>query len=226
LARAKPTNRAEARRRYRQTVAQATVEAGDDATGDATPASSAQRSVRPTSGADRAQPRAGVFSAFRGAYRPARIRDDLRLLPELVRGRWFLISVGLVVIGPIVFAIYPTSITLFIFQSLSLPPAIIPIFLVGFTSTRASYLLGAMVGAVNAIVLAAFVQVFSGFAADLGLPSARSAIVIGAAYGIPGGILFASLAAWYKRFLALSNPRRQQAPSRGRKTTSKAPARR
>src|SRR5205823_1293628 len=98
--------------------------------------------------------RPGLTSAFRSAYHPAHYREDIAALPQLVRGRWFLISIGLVVLGAAAYLAFPSPQTFLLVQSLTLPPAMLPIFLVGFTAPRASYLLGLMVGVVDVVVYA------------------------------------------------------------------------
>jgi hypothetical protein len=238
LARAKHTTRAEARRRYRQSIAQSDALEGDatasDA-GDATSATSARTNGGPprSSGARitgpsnrssvQAAPAPGLMGAFRGAYRPARYREDLAVLPQLVRGRWFLISMGLVVVGFAAWIVFPTTLTFFLLQTFTLPPAMIPIFLVGFTAPRASYLLGLVIGIAD-VVLYSLLVVTS--------PTLSSGVTIAdvlftsVAIGLPASVLFASGAAWYRRFLALSSGRRQTSSAGRGKAGAKAPSRR
>src|SRR5438552_15777821 len=97
VARAKRTDRAEARRRYRATTApQETLEEdleGDDSSPAATPAAGASRSRGATAGrptsptprpstrpADAPPQRPGITAAFRGAVRPVDVRSDLLYL--------------------------------------------------------------------------------------------------------------------------------------------------
>jgi hypothetical protein len=111
LARAKQTNRAEARRRYRQTLAQGAAEAeGAEDSESAAPPGSA--GPRPTPRQSEARPSLGT--AFRQAYHQAHYREDLRALPGLltltqptripltravIGVPWFLVSALLVVAG-------------------------------------------------------------------------------------------------------------------------------
>src|SRR5438874_11546431 len=101
VARAKRTDRAEARRRYRATTApQENLEEdleGDDSSSAATPAAGASRSRGTTTGrgptsptprpstrpGDAAPQRPGITAAFRGAVRPVDVRSDLLYLPTL-----------------------------------------------------------------------------------------------------------------------------------------------
>jgi hypothetical protein len=211
LARAKQTNRAEARRRYRQTTAQsidvADLESDDDAS--APPVRSSRPATKPAA----ATGRPGLVAAFRGAYRPARYREDLAALPELVRGRWFLVSVGLIVVG-FGASLIPNALTPLVFQTLLYPPAMLPIFLVGFTAPRASYLLGLIVGIVDVLLYSLWVAVASQGTVS-NIPTS-DLLLTGLTVGVPAGVLFAAGAAWYRRFLALSSAGRGQTRSSNR----------
>ena len=223
MARAKQTNRADARRRYRQTIAQSSGEldfdAGEAGPGDArggpaeSPASSNRRPA-PTASTPGGRP--SLMASFRNAYRPAHYREDLAALPQLVRGRWFLISEALVVAGFLGAVLLPSStITLFAFQTLTLPPAMIPIFLVGFTAPRASYLLGFLVGLTDVVLYSLFIVYIAPPVAGAPIPIGEY-LVSGLTVGLPASVLFSAAAAWYKRFLAMSSPRRQPAKAANR----------
>jgi hypothetical protein len=164
LARAKRTDRAEARRRYR---AQLAAEGGDelDPAEDAVPEET-RESVRtpPRRAAAGAPPppaptRPGIGYAFRTAFRPANFREDLAALPRLIRHKsiWLpaLISIGttavLLVTGG------RDVISALIYQYFVVTPPIGAIFLSGFLAPRASYLTGAIVGLVGAVCLAVLV---------------------------------------------------------------------
>jgi hypothetical protein len=203
VARAKQTSRADARRRYRQTAAAADDAFGDDDAGSSpTAATSATASGSARGGT--AKP--GLGSAFRNAYQAPHYRDDLRALPELLRGRWFLIGTGLSVLGFVLYVLVPSPITGLLITVVSLPIGgpTLPVFLVGFTAPRASYLLGAVLGLVNvvaAVLVSPLVPTLNptGNVVDI--------LVNGVLLGLPTAVLFASGAAWYHRFLNLSNPR-------------------
>ena len=91
MARAKRTQRADARRRYRNEqalAAQVEDEDLDEPVADrATPS-------RPSATAS-TPPRPGITSAFRTAFRPVDLRSDLRALPRLVRNKALWIPVAL-----------------------------------------------------------------------------------------------------------------------------------
>jgi hypothetical protein len=156
-----------------------------------------------------------VLSAFRGAYHPAHIREDLRDLPKLLISRAFLGAIALVVAGAAVFVAFPGyNGAQFLFQTLTYPPAMAPIFVVGFFATSASYLLGFIVGLVDAAILA--ILIGSGALGAATDPNAIPSFLGGAVFtGAVTGAVFASAAAWYRRFLSLSSPKRAGVASGG-----------
>ena len=220
MARAKHTVRADARRRYRQT--QNIELEGSEVEPDApepAPAGAARRPLR--------LQRPSITAAFRNAYRPARIREDIAALPWLLRSRAFLISLALVVGGVAAVAVAPgNTITNLFFQAMVVPPAMAPIFIVGFFARRASYLLGFIVAVVDVAAYAVFVySVAPGLTTEPIDPAQQQQLVFSAlSVGPLSGIFFAAAAAWYRRFLTLSNAgaqqraraRQQQKPRAGR----------
>ena len=130
MARAKRTDRADARRRYRQ-----------DQTGEVEGAELADVPPVPTRGqrpAPATVERPSITAAFRNAYHRANIREDIAALPWLLRSRAFLISIGLVVLGTAAIAALPQNfISGMLFQALVYPPAMAPVFVVGFFAKRA-----------------------------------------------------------------------------------------
>jgi hypothetical protein len=161
--------------------------------------------------------RPGFMSAVRGAYHPARVREDLRALPKLVTHWSFLVSVLLVLGGAAAQLILPNYTgTAFAWQLLALPgSALAPQLVAGFFAPRASYLLGFIIGLEQGIV---FTLVANIVAAQTGtsIPSDQvgNMLLLSFVTGPLSGLLFAAAAAWYRRFLALSSPKRQ-APAKG-----------
>jgi hypothetical protein len=211
VARAKHTVRADARRRYRQT--QSGEPEGSAATEDT--AAPAQRSASSPAQQSASVPakRPSITAAFRNAYRPAKIREDIGALPSLLMSRAFLISLALVVGGVAAVAVAPgNTITNLFFQAMVVPPAMAPIFIVGFFATRASYLLGLIVGIVDVAAYAVFVYtVAPGLTTEAIDPAQQQQLVFSAlSVGPLSGIFFAAAAAWYRRFLSLSNAGAQQ----------------
>ncbi len=227
MARAKQTNRADARRRYRQSVAESASEAEAAGDEEAPPTGSGRAPARLAAQGSQARPSLGA--AFREAYRPAHIREDLVALPGLlvlatparipltrtvINVPWFLVSALLVIAGFVAYLASPAE-GAFLFQLLALPPGgpTLPILLVGFMATRASYLQGLLIGLLDL----ALVGLYAAFVPAAATTNATLVNVLGTAAitGLPTSVLFAGAAAWYRRFLTLSSPRRPQ-PSGGR----------
>ena len=270
MARAKRTNRAEARRRYRAQIAeQADAETPETAEQPVEPSARGPRAPRGPRPVAEPQ-RSGMRYAFRAAFREPNIREDIEHLPELLRSRAIFLPV-LISVGTAV-AIAATSgtdvISRLLAQYFLVPPPIGSIFIAGFFAPRASYLAGLIVGLVAAIALTVLIAVTP---TSTGLPSpgtsaspsaatspvagspsasgsasrAPSASAAASASSSPAasagaspaasgagepitqnpadvagfallaspiaGIFFASAAAWYRRFLQLSNPNRAAA---------------
>lgn len=198
MARAKQTDRADARRRTRHAPL---IDNGLSSETPVTPAGTGSASERP------ATARPSITAAFRNAYHPANIREDLALLPRLLRTRAFLIPLALIFAGSgLVLFDASNPISIFAFQTLVLPPAMAPIFIVGFFATRASYLLGGIVGFIDFIIYSAFLVWIVPATGGSATPAEiQEQVLAAAAVGPAGGVLFAAAAAWYRRFLALSN---------------------
>ena len=230
MARAKRTARAAARRRYR--AEQDQVESLDalEPSTTATP-TRAQRPAPPDSGARRS-----IGAAFREAFRPLDVRADIRLLPQLVRQRAFWLPALLALASTFLAAVVhpfrstaPNSalegalvqLTLFLFQYFIVTPGIGAVFIAGFLAPRASWLIGALVGLVTAACYS-FLGVggFITAAADQPQPVIRDVVTAAFALSPILGAFFASAAAWYRRFLTLSNPNRgrpRQSANAGRR---------
>jgi hypothetical protein len=99
------------------------------------------------------------------------------------------------------------------------PPPAAAGFLIGFTAKRASWLGGLVFGIIATACYIAVLQTPAGKLLTAGQP-ATAAIVNAAAIAPVGAALFASVAAWYRRFLDLANPNRgqksQPKPQQGR----------
>jgi hypothetical protein len=228
VARAKRTQRADARRRHRAALAAA--DPIDEDIEGATPRASTTRSsgsssARPSSG-DKAIPagRMGFGEAFRASIRPLHVRADLASLPWIAIHTKALWVPVLVTIGSTV-AVVATqggSISLFLLAYFIQTPAIGSVFIAGFLAPRASWLLGVIVGLVAA---ACYSVLVIGFSPSLGAvpPTTEQAqaVVVEAFLLSPimGGF-FAAGAAWYRRFLAYSSPNRGRS-SQNQKPTAR-----
>jgi hypothetical protein len=197
VARAKTTARAEARRRYRQAGGAEGEPVAESTGSGTTPAGAPARPAAPA--------RPGIGAAFRGAYRPANLREDLGYLPRLVVGRAVLGSIALIVAGAVLIMVQPTgALASFAFQTVILPPALAPVFIVGFFAPRASYLLGLLIGLFDAVVYGAVVASVLPQLAPGQDPTGQ--VMVALLTSPLSGLLFAAAAAWYRRFLALSGP--------------------
>jgi hypothetical protein len=227
VARAKQTGRAEARRRYRQTAAAEAIDADETGAeldyGERKPEAAQKGAARPARTPDRAPTgRVGVFESFRLAYHPAHLLDDLRALPQLLRSRAFLGGAALLLVGGVAWLLFPArSGSALAWELLVVPgSALAPQLVGGFFAPRASYLIGFILGVLQTLVftlvtlsppvVAAYEAIQPGSAPQLHADQVLSALVSSAVTGA----LFAAAAAWYRRFLSLSSPRRAQAPAR------------
>ena len=210
MARAKRTNdRADARRRYRLAQFAEDGELEGDAAGGAAPGSPAAAAAGKP-----AAPRPGFTAAFRNAYHRANVREDLPYLPALLRHWSFWVPLLLMIGSAVAGAVAPGQpVVAFLYQTFVYPPALIVLFICGFFAKRASYLLGAILGIANVIVFSALL-----FYTIQRVPippteeQVQFAFLNALIFSPPSGVLFASLAAWYRRFLALTNPNRGRRP--------------
>ena len=208
MARAKRTERAVARRRYRQTQLDAEADGGT-VLDPAVARAAAEPAAPPT-------PRPSFTAAFRLAYHRANVREDLGYLPILVRHWSFWVPLLLMIGSGLLAAFVPgQGLVALLFQTFVFPPALITMFIVGFFAKRASYLLGGIIGVADLIVYGAFLA----YAGTGGLggeeipgTTLQSLFVNAIFVAPPSGVLFAALAAWYRRFLYLSNPNRGSRP--------------
>ena len=210
MARAKRTNqRADARRRYR------TAQLAEEGEPEGENTGATKRVAASARGGEKAPAERPSFTAaFRNAYHRANVREDLPYLPSLLRHWSFWVPLLLMVgSGVAVVALPGQPLVLFLGQTFVYPPALIVLFICGFFTKRASYLLGAILGVVNVIVYAA-VLAYSLQGVEKQPTSAElQAVLLNAlVFAPPSGILFCSLAAWYRRFLALTNPNRGRRP--------------
>jgi hypothetical protein len=220
VARAKQTNRAEARKRYRQATSPTDIDLEQDDAEDQPAAGVARAASKPAQRPTQAPSgRPSFLGSFRAAYHPAHIVEDLRLLPKILPSRAMLAGILLVLGGAGAFLAFPKMSGGAAAWDLLVVPAsaLLPFLVVGFFAPRASYLLGFIVGLVQAGVYAILLPIWAQTYADLGFPVPAgfvdNARITGLSSGPFYGLLFASMAAWYRRFLALSSPRR--VPAKG-----------
>jgi hypothetical protein len=167
--------------------------------------------------------------ASRPAFALPDIRADLAALPRVLLGRWMWIPFAMLLAAFVLVLLLdagtlpagaPQDIA-GLYVSLTLPPTSLFVFFIGgFLAPRASYLVGAILGAFDAFLYTLlFVVVPSAFSdvqlQEAGLTSGQpageplTAATLAPLWGIAVlvGILAASFAAWYRRFLRSSQER-------------------
>ena len=228
MARAKGTDRAEARRRYRAIVkAQEEAEAGSEgqSTATATTATPGARSrgrasqaLKPAAPQPAQKP--GLLGAAKAAYREAHYREDLRYFVPLVtrtHAVWPTLLLTIVAV-PLALALKNTtdSPVLGAVAFWLSPTPLLPSMIAGFLAPRATWLAGAINGFIVGAGLIVFLIVTNGQipgvekSAPQGLLSASVYIM---ATAVPFGAVLAAGTGWYKRFLAAmpgSRPRQTQ----------------
>jgi hypothetical protein len=233
VARAKRTARADARRAYRASINAPVddldgAEDSDPSTAVAAPAatgsSGSARQAAPTPAAPAARARPSIGTAFRSAFRPLDLAGDLRALPRLLISWAFLIPAALIV--AIAAVIIATGGQELISRELSqfflAPPPLAPVFIAGFLATRASYLLGGLLGVVQTVAVLAIVATPS-LGTLTGMPDTGT-LASSALVSVVFGAFYAAAMAWYKRFLRAANPPRSAPPQKGSGQKSRAQA--
>jgi hypothetical protein len=229
VARAKKTDRAEARRRARAVAATNEPAAGEaSATASSAPAKSTGSGAASES-APAARP--SVLGAFREATRPIDLRGDIRRIPWLVTRTPAVVVPSLLVIGAAIW--YASSggpssgLQSFAFQLLVYPPPQIgALFLAGILTDRMSYMAGGIVGLVCGVVFAlylAFVPIPASVLQGTQLPAY---MLYGLILSPLSGLAIGGFAGFYRRFLRRANPNAGKRPPAKSKGSSKAPVRR
>ena len=235
MARAKRTNRTEARRRYRAEQA----ELGGDTTTDVAVEAAPAKGRTATSKAPAPAPRPGILASFKAAYRPLDLRGDLRAAPKVLTHWGVLAAIGVTILSGAFFVISysgavasipvgdtkglqgvisanPMAASIYSMLVLT-PPPMIGAFLIGFTAKRASWMGGLLYGVVVAVTFVIVLATPAGRLVTLDQPT-DAAVAQTVALSPMGAALFASAAAWYRRFLDLANPNRgKPKPQQGAK---------
>jgi drug/metabolite transporter (DMT)-like permease len=235
VARAKRTERADARRRYRATFADPLADgdlAPDEDQADTGTIGSVGSSRPSSAGVSRTgiatgsgtatapPPRPSLVAAFRSSFRPVDLSGDIRALPQILRHWSFFVPV---VLSGLAVALIPLAglnpLTSAFFQYFSFTAPLGTSFIAGFFAPRASYLVGilAALASVGFQAIAYSVGPFGGLFLDFKdaannpmTEAAAKELVLNQALtvGVPSAALFAAAAAWYRRFLNRANPNR------------------
>jgi hypothetical protein len=225
VARAKSTDRAEARRRHRAATAAAVAESPSLAV----PSAAARTSMGGPAPAGPA--RTGIFGSFRGAIRPIHLREDLLDLPRLATRTFAVWVPSLLILA--VFGLFEASggnisnqsVQALAFNLFVFPPPLAAAFLAGILTQRSSYLAGGIVGLLAGILFATYVlsatfAPANGVAvtSDIRLQNAFYALLVSPVTGVAVG----GFAGFYRRFLRMANPNAGNRPAaRGAKPTAR-----
>ena len=204
MARAKSTERAEARRRHRaaQAAARAAALAEEERRGEALEQEATEAPERPA----------------RPGLRIPDLAGDLRALPGMFLTRrllWLPIALMLVAF-PLALALPtvtdPTLNLLIQFYvgSFLVPQAMLAMFLGGFLAPRAPYLVGLLIGLINGALLIALFFFTPAGATLPGVDNTAAAVQL---LAVPTvfGLIVGAFAAWYRDFLRQSSQRRRAA---------------
>ncbi len=229
--RAKDTSRAEARRRYREEHRAASVEAEDAAVVATAPTAAATGS--------------------RSAFAMPDVVADIKALPQVFRKPLVWVPFGMLVLAfVLVLLIVDEALPegavgdiAGLYVSLTLPPTSLFVFFIGgFVAIRASYLVGAILGAFDALLLTILYVMAPSLSSNTqlqntgltGTQEQGATVTLESLLPLWGiailvGILAAAFAAWYKRFLRSSQERakvnralREQEQARKAKEQAKA----
>jgi hypothetical protein len=232
LARAKRTERTEARRRHRSE--QGAI--AGDADGAVAVAPSASTRTAPAKNAP-APERPSIMGALRGAVRPVDLSGDVRALPQLLVHWSFWGPAAATIVTTVLYIALSQgrtsatpSDTVWVLVNLAFQMFVFPLpapagaaFIAGFGARRASWLVGLLIGILSAICFAVIVNsVSTSLTSSDPSANVQSFVLQGFLVAPIGAALFAAAAAWYKRFLNLANPNRnqrraqQQKPVKGR----------
>ena len=228
MARAKRTERADARRRYRV----ATDGAPDDVVVDSgtIPAAAVprdQRDRRPSGTAPGAPPPPNprFLGSLRAAAGPVDIRGDLRAFPSIVLHSKAALIPGAIIVGTtfamMIPALAANQFVVLAGNVILQPPPMIIAFLAGMLAPRAAWLMGGLAGLASGIAYVLVVTVNTdvlmtplGFtylvSADQKLAYAQNVLLTAPVFGVAVG----AFAGFYRRFLNMSASQRQGARKR------------
>jgi hypothetical protein len=237
VARAKKTERAEARRRYRAATGTEPAE-GEVLEAPAIPAAAIPRGARDRRPASAGGPdaaaagRPSFLGSLRAAVGTVDIPGDLRAFPSIVlrsKAGWV---PALIVVGTTVAMLIPTlaanELVALAGNVILQPPPMIIAFLAGMLAPRAAWLMGGVMGLLAGIgfMIVAGVSTLntSSIITPLGftyLPTAdqksaylQSIAVNALVTGVVFGIAVGAFAGFYRRFLNMSSPQRQASRKR------------
>jgi hypothetical protein len=231
VARAKRTDRAEARRQYRAYLQekQETAAAEADDSGGAADVSSFRsarsRDQRPQA-VIKPGGRLGILAAAKAAYRTPHYIDDIRNVRSLVFHSNAVWPVLVVCVAAGAFGVFRISsgagstdpVLTALFQFLFYPVPLVPPMLAGFLAPRSTWLAGLIAGFISTLTL---VWVFAmttitvpGYAGKFTTTDLLAITVQLLSTSLAFGLMMGALSGWYKRFLRLTSAPRNRAPAK------------
>jgi hypothetical protein len=214
VARAKRTDRADARRRYRAAPAPAGVDSDDGGLDSA-------RLVTPRAGGGAPAGRGGLAGLF-GAITLPNVRQDVAAMPSVIRstpGIWAALALGVAaVVAGLTFPLNDTGALGFVLPLFIQAPGI-PVLVGGFVAPRGAWLIGGVLGSMQALGLLS--AIYRATPASLEVGSVAIALASGAILGA----LFAALASWYRRWLRTMSTRNAAARAEREKQQRRDPKR-
>ncbi len=229
MARAKRTDRAAARRRYRATNLPTDV-AIDDVETPSVETTAPVRGDGRSSGSSRgaAAPRPSLMTTLRQAAGRPNIMEDVRALPDIaLHSKALWLPLLLILVASILFFIpglQRNPLVAMVGQIALTPPPMIMPFLGGMLAPRGAWLVGGIIGLANSLGFLVLVVVNTnaqatplGWTYQVSSDQKVGYMLNALLSAVPFGILVGSFAGFYRRFLAASAPARQPARSNSRR---------
>ena len=239
MARAKRTDRAEARRRYRAYLIETGQEELEGSEAEEGAPEPRVRVAAEKSAAPKPGQRMSFFKAMRAAMRPVHYVEDLRYTPRLITGSpavWLPTAIAIASAAVAISRLNGATIesarndvAIQVAVGFVLNPymPMLPALIAGFFAPRASWLAGAIVSLVTTIAYVVVLVIGTDVIGTDGAKLSPGDPIVGAVslmtLSLPLGALLAAFSAWYKRFLELTGP---AAALAGQRTAQKQAARR
>ena len=223
MARAKRTERAEARRRYRATLATDPGRGRRRRRRAASRGSSRAPTLEPRAGRQESSgtpERVGFLDAFKLSIRPVHVREDLASLPWItVHTKAIWVPILITVAATIATAATGARdmVTGLLFTYFVVFPAIGGVFIGGFLAPRASWLVGSWSGSCRRRATSCLAWRLAADRRGAVQPQPHRRRGLRIHLLADHGCLLRGRAAWYRRFLALSSPNRQRRQSQAPK---------
>ena len=227
MARAKRTQRADARRRYRVVTTNPSLGEETSGDGNAVPAAALPRSSRDrrpseATPAPVAPSRPSLIGSLRIAASPVNFKDDIRALPSIVfrsKALWLpALVVAVTTVAVLIPGLASNQFVVLASDVILQPPPMIMAFLAGMLAPRGAWLMGGIVSLMCGLAYVIVVAVSTdaivtplGFtyvvSTDQKLAYAVNVLTTSPVFGVAIG----AFAGFYRRFLNMANPQRQAA---------------